>query len=270
MRPQEPVTADAFGAARALDLFLLGCQSRVVGESSCTYVYVYSGNPRWTAAWNDVACVAAAFRRSAPATTLTENLPPALAGTTNLNLRSSRAHAIFSLLLTRRPRSERGVSYASKLHVVDLAGSERCKRTKAEGARMREAISINSGLLVLQKVCVRSAGGRSRSLAPAHAVVSAHAAGRSICSASMTALHLLTVYAAADQSAARFLIPPPGDGGAAGQQPAGRRRPRSRALPREPPHAPAAGGWAAACMHAWLYDIVIAACTKNCSAVCNL
>ncbi|KAI8472583.1 MAG: hypothetical protein J3K34DRAFT_519621 [Monoraphidium minutum] len=100
---QEPVEADRLGADRALDLFLLGCQSRVVG-------------------------------------------------TTNLNLRSSRAHAIYTLTLSRRPAAEPGVAYTSKLHVVDLAGSERCKRTGAEGARMREAISINSGLLVLQKV----------------------------------------------------------------------------------------------------------------------
>jgi len=100
---QEPVSADAFGGARALDLFLLGCQSRVVG-------------------------------------------------TTNLNLRSSRAHAIYTLHLSRRPAAEPGVTYTSKLHIVDLAGSERCKRTKAEGTRMKEAISINSGLLVLQKV----------------------------------------------------------------------------------------------------------------------
>jgi hypothetical protein len=80
------------------------------------------------------------------------NHPTRSPGTTNLHLRSSRAHAIFTLLLSRRPAAEPGATYTSKLHVVDLAGSERCKRTKAEGARMREAISINSGLLVLQKV----------------------------------------------------------------------------------------------------------------------
>jgi hypothetical protein len=36
--PQEPVDADETGAARALDLFLLGCQSRVVGELRCCTV----------------------------------------------------------------------------------------------------------------------------------------------------------------------------------------------------------------------------------------
>lgn len=39
-----------------------------------------------------------------------------------------------------------------KMHLVDLAGSERAKRTGAEGARLREAININKGLLALAKV----------------------------------------------------------------------------------------------------------------------
>lgn len=40
----------------------------------------------------------------------------------------------------------------SQLHLVDLAGSERVKRSQATGARMREAVGINSSLLVLGKV----------------------------------------------------------------------------------------------------------------------
>ncbi len=35
---------------------------------------------------------------------------------------------------------------------VDLAGSERAKRTKAEGARLKEGIHINIGLLALGNV----------------------------------------------------------------------------------------------------------------------
>lgn len=227
------MSVDALGAARALDLFLLGCQSRVVG--GC-----------WRARGSDARLLptplspcgraSCACRRRVPllppARSPSNKVPqtapfpraPPRAGTTNLNLRSSRAHAIFSLLLSRRPAAERGVTYTSKLHVVDLAGSERCKRTKAEGAprkraprsrhalasdafwglalrglrrfgwfappsdcakttqpnlhthnyrrqppgaRMKEAISINSGLLVLQKVMAalqlnsrRNDGGR--------------------------------------------------------------------------------------------------------------
>ncbi|KAK7230874.1 microtubule motor protein [Aureococcus anophagefferens] len=40
----------------------------------------------------------------------------------------------------------------SKLHLCDLAGSERAKRSGAEGARLREGIAINCGLLTLGKV----------------------------------------------------------------------------------------------------------------------
>lgn len=38
------------------------------------------------------------------------------------------------------------------MHLVDLAGSERAKRTGAQGARLKEAININKGLLALAKV----------------------------------------------------------------------------------------------------------------------
>ncbi len=41
---------------------------------------------------------------------------------------------------------------SSHLPQVDLAGSERAKRTKAEGARLKEGIHINRGLLALGNV----------------------------------------------------------------------------------------------------------------------
>ncbi|KAL1411298.1 hypothetical protein Q8F55_002249 [Vanrija albida] len=44
------------------------------------------------------------------------------------------------------------VTITSKFNMVDLAGSERLKRTAAQGERMREGISINSGLLALGNV----------------------------------------------------------------------------------------------------------------------
>ena len=44
------------------------------------------------------------------------------------------------------------VIVTSKFNMVDLAGSERLKRTAAQGERMKEGISINSGLLVLGNV----------------------------------------------------------------------------------------------------------------------
>lgn len=44
------------------------------------------------------------------------------------------------------------VTVVSKFHFVDLAGSERLKRTAAAGERVKEGISINSGLLALGNV----------------------------------------------------------------------------------------------------------------------
>lgn len=132
-------------------------------------------------------------------------------GETNMNLTSSRSHAIFSLTLIQsrrassmdqdegrantqtpngrrpmsvmvggsrsttpvftrsmppssysklaRPQSVHTTSHSddmvvltSKFNLVDLAGSERLKRTAAQGERMKEGISINSGLLALGNV----------------------------------------------------------------------------------------------------------------------
>ncbi|KAI8354517.1 P-loop containing nucleoside triphosphate hydrolase protein, partial [Mortierella sp. GBAus27b] len=62
---------------------------------------------------------------------------------TEMNEKSSRSHAIFSITL----RQEN-----SKFHFVDLAGSERLKRTSAIGDRAKEGISINAGLHALGNV----------------------------------------------------------------------------------------------------------------------
>ncbi|WWC61786.1 uncharacterized protein I303_104371 [Kwoniella dejecticola CBS 10117] len=50
------------------------------------------------------------------------------------------------------PNTNEFVITTSKFNMVDLAGSERLKRTAAQGDRMREGISINSGLLALGNV----------------------------------------------------------------------------------------------------------------------
>uniref|UniRef100_A0A8B9L8I6 Kinesin-like protein n=1 Tax=Astyanax mexicanus TaxID=7994 RepID=A0A8B9L8I6_ASTMX len=73
-------------------------------------------------------------------------------GSTAMNAASSRSHAIFTISLEQRRGSENSVFRISKLHLVDLAGSERQKKTKAEGDRLKEGISINRGLLSLGNV----------------------------------------------------------------------------------------------------------------------
>ncbi|XP_061559067.1 LOW QUALITY PROTEIN: kinesin family member 4 [Phycodurus eques] len=72
-------------------------------------------------------------------------------GSTAMNAASSRSHAIFTITLEQRKGKDK-VDSVSKLHLVDLAGSERQKKTKAEGDRLKEGISINRGLLSLGNV----------------------------------------------------------------------------------------------------------------------
>ncbi|CAK6970838.1 kinesin family member 4 [Scomber scombrus] len=71
---------------------------------------------------------------------------------TAMNAASSRSHAIFTITLEQRRGGDKVDSIVSKLHLVDLAGSERQKKTKAEGDRLKEGISINRGLLSLGNV----------------------------------------------------------------------------------------------------------------------
>ncbi|KAM8835043.1 kinesin family member 4 isoform 1-T1 [Synchiropus picturatus] len=73
-------------------------------------------------------------------------------GSTAMNAASSRSHAIFTITLEQRRSGDKVDSVISKLHLVDLAGSERQKKTKAEGDRLKEGISINRGLLSLGNV----------------------------------------------------------------------------------------------------------------------
>ncbi|XP_012383481.2 chromosome-associated kinesin KIF4A [Dasypus novemcinctus] len=71
---------------------------------------------------------------------------------TAMNSQSSRSHAIFTISIEQRKKSDKHSSFRSKLHLVDLAGSERQKKTKAEGDRLKEGININRGLLCLGNV----------------------------------------------------------------------------------------------------------------------
>lgn len=74
-----------------------------------------------------------------------------------LNHESSRSHAILTVHLTvmDSQNGSSGVADAvtqGKITFVDLAGSERVKETRAAGATMKEANSINSSLFALSKV----------------------------------------------------------------------------------------------------------------------
>jgi kinesin family protein 4/21/27 len=73
---------------------------------------------------------------------------------TLMNFTSSRSHACFTVNLQQTTRSADGddVTTTSRFTFVDLAGSERMKKTGAEGARAKEGIKINEGLLALGNV----------------------------------------------------------------------------------------------------------------------
>ena len=73
---------------------------------------------------------------------------------TNANLTSSRSHAVFQVVLTKRPRT-RSISVETligKLSLIDLAGSERGTVTENRGIRLMEGAKINRSLLALANV----------------------------------------------------------------------------------------------------------------------
>ena len=98
--------------------------------------------------------------REAPVASDVEALEVLHAGTLNrttaatlMNHTSSRSHAVFTVHLTQVTRGGAGdATSRSRFTFVDLAGSERMKKTGAEGARAREGIRINEGLLALGNV----------------------------------------------------------------------------------------------------------------------
>ncbi|CAN6911474.1 unnamed protein product [Brassica oleracea] len=70
-------------------------------------------------------------------------------GSTNMNIQSSRSHAVFTISLQITTAEE---ILCAKLRLVDLAGSERANRTGADGMRLKEGRHINSSLLALRNV----------------------------------------------------------------------------------------------------------------------
>uniref|UniRef100_A0A7N6A7S7 Kinesin motor domain-containing protein n=1 Tax=Anabas testudineus TaxID=64144 RepID=A0A7N6A7S7_ANATE len=89
---------------------------------------------------------------------------------TQMNVQSSRSHAIFTIHLCQvrvcqenenDNEMDEYETLTAKFHFVDLAGSERLKRTGATGDRAKEGISINCGLLALGNV-ISALGDRSK------------------------------------------------------------------------------------------------------------
>ncbi|KAJ7329603.1 hypothetical protein JRQ81_015777 [Phrynocephalus forsythii] len=100
---------------------------------------------------------------------------------TQMNVQSSRSHAIFTIhlcqtrvcppmdadnvtdnrILSESSELNEFETLTAKFHFVDLAGSERLKRTGATGERAKEGISINCGLLALGNV-ISALGDKSK------------------------------------------------------------------------------------------------------------
>ena len=85
---------------------------------------------------------------------------------TAMNETSSRAHTVFLVTLTQRGGRTGGDEavdesvISSQLALVDLAGCEQLKQSKVVGQRMREAVGINSSLLVLGKCITALSEGK--------------------------------------------------------------------------------------------------------------
>ncbi|GMJ15270.1 hypothetical protein like AT1G59540 [Hibiscus trionum] len=88
-------------------------------------------------------------------------------GETNMNVRSSRSHTIFRMVIESKGIDSRSSGdYSSSdairvsvLNLVDLAGSERIAKTGAGGVRLKEGKYINKSLMVLGNVINKLSNG---------------------------------------------------------------------------------------------------------------
>uniref|UniRef100_A0A0A9ER83 Kinesin-like protein n=1 Tax=Arundo donax TaxID=35708 RepID=A0A0A9ER83_ARUDO len=91
-------------------------------------------------------------------------------GETNMNVRSSRSHTIFRMVIESRAKNQMDSGDAirvSVLNLVDLAGSERVDKTGAEGVRLNEGKHINKSLMILGNVINKlSENGKQRGHIP--------------------------------------------------------------------------------------------------------
>ncbi|XP_066968365.1 kinesin-like protein KIF3B isoform X1 [Macrobrachium rosenbergii] len=84
-------------------------------------------------------------------------------GATNMNLHSSRSHAIFIITIECSEIDDKGKNHirVGKLNLVDLAGSERQSKTGTVGERLKEATKINLSLSALGNVISALVDGKS-------------------------------------------------------------------------------------------------------------
>ncbi|VFQ99048.1 unnamed protein product [Cuscuta campestris] len=89
-------------------------------------------------------------------------------GETNMNVRSSRSHTIFRMVIeSKEKNSSDDAIRVSVLNLVDLAGSERIAKTGAGGVRLKEGKHINKSLMVLGNVINKlSEGAKQRGHIP--------------------------------------------------------------------------------------------------------
>ncbi|GAB4852400.1 hypothetical protein Ancab_016592 [Ancistrocladus abbreviatus] len=96
-------------------------------------------------------------------------------GETNMNVRSSRSHTIFRMVIESKGKetdfsndfSSSDAIRVSVLNLVDLAGSERIAKTGAGGVRLKEGKHINKSLMVLGNVINKlSDGAKQRAHIP--------------------------------------------------------------------------------------------------------
>jgi len=91
-------------------------------------------------------------------------------GSHNLNLESSRSHAILTVYIDATPLRPEAPDYGTtrrgKVVFVDLAGSERLEDSQSVGEAMRETASINRSLFMLGKVISALAAGARGALVP--------------------------------------------------------------------------------------------------------
>ncbi|XP_062097637.1 kinesin-like protein KIN-7N [Humulus lupulus] len=96
-------------------------------------------------------------------------------GETNMNVRSSRSHTIFRMVIESKGKEANDSGdylssdaiRVSVLNLVDLAGSERIAKTGAGGVRLKEGKHINKSLMILGNVINKlSDGAKNRGHIP--------------------------------------------------------------------------------------------------------